>query len=141
MRVATVRYTDTGCEISSFFNEEFLRDLKAEIPHFARAWNNSRKVWIVEESYVTVAVEIARRYFRVVEHRHEERAREQHSSTCSGAHYDPNGAHSVLHLLSTAPPELVRAAYKCLALLHHPDHGGDVAKMQTINAAYEKLTK
>ncbi len=44
-----------------------------------------------------------------------------------------------LHLLPTAPPELVRAAYKALAVLHHPDHGGDPVAMQTINDAYRRL--
>ena len=46
-----------------------------------------------------------------------------------------------LHLQPTAPPELVRAAFKTLAQLHHPDKpGGDTSKMQAVNNAYLTLT-
>lgn len=48
---------------------------------------------------------------------------------------------SVLHLLPTAPPEVVKAAYKALAQLHHPDRGGDLRQMQNINAAYSEVTR
>ena len=49
-------------------------------------------------------------------------------------------AHATLHLLPSAPPELIRAAFKCLAQLHHPDKpGGDVRAMQKINEAYRRL--
>jgi hypothetical protein len=61
-----------------------------------------------------------------------ERARKPHTS----AKPDPFAA---LHLLPTAPPEVVRAAYRALAMKHHPDLGGDVRAMQTIIAAYEQL--
>jgi hypothetical protein len=48
-------------------------------------------------------------------------------------------AYAALHLLPSAPPELIKAAYRTLAKLHHPDHGGDEAKMKALNAAFEKL--
>ena len=35
---------------------------------------------------------------------------------------DVRDAFAVLHLLPSAPLEVVKAAYKALALLHHPDH-------------------
>lgn len=35
----------------------------------------------------------------------------------------------------------LKAAYKKLAGIHHPDRGGDVVQMQRINAAYDKLSK
>jgi len=49
------------------------------------------------------------------------------------------GAHAALHLLPDAPPELVKAAYRTLAQLHHPDKGGDTEAMQKINEAYRRL--
>ncbi len=48
-------------------------------------------------------------------------------------------AYTTLYLLPDAPAEVVRAAYKALAMKHHPDHGGDMVTMQTINAAYRQL--
>ncbi len=45
-----------------------------------------------------------------------------------------------LHLLPSAPPEVVKAAYKALATLHHPDKpGGDGERMKVINDAYRRL--
>jgi hypothetical protein len=35
----------------------------------------------------------------------------------------------------------VKKRYKELALLHHPDRGGDTATMQKINAEYESICK
>jgi hypothetical protein len=46
---------------------------------------------------------------------------------------------ATLHLLPTAPPEVVRAAYRALAIKHHPDLGGDVRAMQQLNEAYKQL--
>ncbi|HBX53561.1 MAG: hypothetical protein A2309_03315 [Bacteroidetes bacterium RIFOXYB2_FULL_35_7] len=37
--------------------------------------------------------------------------------------------------------EEVKRRYKELALLHHPDRGGDTATMQEINAQYEAILK
>ncbi len=48
-------------------------------------------------------------------------------------------AFAVLHLLPTAPPEVVRASYLALAKKIHPDHGGSTAQMQRINEAYRQL--
>ncbi len=48
-------------------------------------------------------------------------------------------AYATLHLLPSAPPELVTAAYRALAQLHHPDRGGDTGAMIVINRAVEIL--
>ncbi len=45
----------------------------------------------------------------------------------------------ILHLRPTAPPELVVAAHRCLAKLHHPDKGGSHEAMLAINRATEAL--
>ncbi len=44
-----------------------------------------------------------------------------------------------LHLLPSAPPEVVKAAYRALAVLNHPDKGGDEEKMKRLNEAYGRL--
>lgn len=53
----------------------------------------------------------------------------------------PSPARDTLHLTADAPPELIKAAYRVLARIHHPDAGGDPERMKAINAAYEELTK
>jgi hypothetical protein len=51
----------------------------------------------------------------------------------------PGDPYQTLHLLPSAPAELVKAAYRVMAALHHPDHGGDTDAMQRINDAYRRL--
>lgn len=49
--------------------------------------------------------------------------------------------HQVLHLLPTAPQAVIKAAYKALASLYHPDHGGDPDAFRAVHRAYEELSK
>jgi len=52
----------------------------------------------------------------------------------------PSDPYVTPHLLPSAPPEVVKAAYKALATLHHPDKpGGDDERMRVINDAYRRL--
>lgn len=48
-------------------------------------------------------------------------------------------AYAALHLLPTAPPQVVHAAYRALSLIHHPDAGGDVERMKAINNARDEI--
>ncbi len=52
------------------------------------------------------------------------------------------GAYDCLYLQAGAPMQLIQAAYKVLAKLHHPDVvGGDGATMAEINHAYDLLLR
>ncbi len=62
------------------------------------------------------------------QHRHSERPQDALNGSLTSAY-------GALHLLPTAPPELVTAAYRALAQLHHSDRGGDAAAMVQINRA------
>jgi hypothetical protein len=46
---------------------------------------------------------------------------------------------AAMYLLKDAPVEVVRAAYRALAQLYHPDKGGDAEKMTKLNTAYKNL--
>lgn len=49
-------------------------------------------------------------------------------------------AFATLHLLPGAPQTVIKAVYRELCKLHHPDTpNGETAKMQAINEAYERL--
>lgn len=47
----------------------------------------------------------------------------------------------ILGLSNIASMDKIKAAYRRLALVHHPDRGGSLNKMVEINAAYEYLVK
>jgi hypothetical protein len=56
--------------------------------------------------------------------------------------YEPSSAYASLHLLDSAPWEVVVAAYKAMSLLYHPDRtGGDDEKMKEINNAVDEIRK
>lgn len=46
-----------------------------------------------------------------------------------------------LHLRTSAPLALVKAAYRIFAQAMHPDHGGDHFQMVALNKAYEVAAK
>ena len=48
--------------------------------------------------------------------------------------------YSTLGVSKTATPDEIKKAYRKLASLHHPDKGGDKAKFQDIQAAYDTLS-
>src|SRR5262245_17535682 len=136
MRTAAVFYFDSGCELKTPYDEVYLDDFKNRVPHFARRWNQERKLWVIQERFVAVALQVVRQYFTLIE-LNEKKQQQQHQR--SDYSDRPPPPYTTLHILPSAPLEVVRAAYKALALLHHPDHGGDLHTMQTINAAYEKI--
>ncbi len=45
-----------------------------------------------------------------------------------------------LWLRPGAPREVIDAAFRALARLHHPDSGGSEEAMQRLNAAYRTIT-
>ena len=47
--------------------------------------------------------------------------------------------YGVLGLANFAPMESVKDSHRALALKHHPDRGGDLKVMQSINEAYNFL--
>lgn len=46
-----------------------------------------------------------------------------------------------LGLADPVDESTIKQAYRRLAMLHHPDRGGEARRLQTINAAYETLCK
>lgn len=49
--------------------------------------------------------------------------------------------YATLYVTADAPKQVITAAYRALASLHHPDNGGDTEVMARINAAYQELKK
>ena len=48
--------------------------------------------------------------------------------------------YQILGVDSSASPDEIKRAYRKLAAKHHPDRGGDTAKFQEIQSAYDALT-
>jgi hypothetical protein len=117
--------------------------LKSFLSPHARAYNPTKRAWFIEEdseARMQKWLAYARTNLGVrVEWVASEAGDEPKRPTKPHA---PSkvAAYAALHLLPTAPPEVVRAAYKALAVIAHPDKpAGDTATMQTINEAYREL--
>lgn len=144
---------DPGTEWASMacsFNRRFNLFLKMGItPLSFRRFNSETKRWEVHASKLAVAVVAAKRYFDHVDYSSlpEEiqlRIAALNSATSQlriQGRLDPATPHEVLFVLPSAPWEVVRAAYKALAQIHHPDHGGEAERFVEIHNAYEELRK
>ena len=118
------------------FDARLVDALKAEIPGHARTYDPVAKSWTVAPTYAGVATRLMYQAFTDVEM----------IDAHAGPRFDrgpgpspPGDAWAVLHLRPTAPPELVSAAHRVLARLHHPDVGGTTEAMQAINAAADQI--
>lgn len=79
-------------------------------------------------------------YERYQREQRERRERDGWRSTApqSGGAFDP---YRVLHLQPGAPLEVIRAAYRALALIHHPDKGGNEETMKQVNIAFDLILR
>lgn len=106
---------------------DFVDDLKSSLPKFSRKWDPDLKMWWVATEFVDRARAVLRRHY------------ELDGTTTMVTRNSDDSAWEILWLRPGAPFEVLRAAYRALAQLHHPDVGGDTRKMQKINSAYERL--
>lgn len=126
---------DGSVEIRFHYNPWVIEQIKALIPGFGRSYKPEQKMWIVFEPWASEAIRILEEAFDTVKiERNPGRQSAKINSTSSIGQ-----AYTELHLLESAPPELIKGAYRILAKLNHPDHGGSSAAMRQINAAFERI--
>jgi hypothetical protein len=133
-RRAQARYTEYGDVAITFPTNAHLIDLlKRNIPVHARSFDPDDKTRTVIAAYATRAVNLLLQCFPD--------ARIERPGTRPEPASQPSPARpfAVLHLLPSAPPELIDAAYRTLAQLHHPDVGGDPEAMRALNDARDAL--
>jgi hypothetical protein len=112
------------------FNAEMVDAIKLTIPSRQRTWKPEIKQWWFRADVIVAVCSLADKHCGRYVH-----VEELYTPTDSA----PVTAYAALHLLPSAPPEVINAAYRALAKQVHPDSGGDTAKMQEINAAYALL--
>lgn len=127
--IASVRYMPNGLflALETPYNKQFLDTFRRSIVPKKRMWDENDKVWYVVRDQFEKLTHMLEEYFDetlLLEFP------QQDVST---------DAWSKLWLLSGAPLEVVRAVYKALSMLNHPDRGGDVEKMKDINVAYKEI--
>jgi hypothetical protein len=136
-RIPNIRYPagDYRSVVTFLCNVSVVERLKATIPSYNREWSPSQKHWLIAPFYIAEFAAVLRAVYGecLVE---ELPAGTAEPTPIRG---ERDLAFRELHLMPTAPVELVEASYCCLARLHHPDRGGSDARMRRLNEAVEVL--
>ena len=122
-----VTRTRTDASIRSGYKAAWVSTVKAEIPSYARSWDGDSKMWTVAEPYVERVIAICHRYGSVAVNDLRKPVRAQVTQR--------DWAES---MFSAIPPHLHKDVYRKLALVLHPDQGGDVTTMQQLTRAWDK---
>jgi hypothetical protein len=128
------RIWDGSYRVTFPYHPGVVEGIKNIVPSHSRVYDPDQKAWFVASAYERIIRQLLEDVFITVE-TDSERTAPPRQATGSTDTY------AVLHLLPTAPPELVESAYRCLSRLHHPDVGGNTTMMQRINAAASTIRK
>jgi hypothetical protein len=153
MQVLTVTGWDEERQFAALsfaHNRRFTDFLKMGIKPLAyREYDTENRRWRVHLSKLPLVLNYARRCFAQVDYRVlpewvQMLVAAARSASGSDTPLDvpprpQESPYSLLYVLPTAPWEVVRAAYKALVVMHHPDHGGDEEVLKRINRAYTEL--
>ena len=112
---------------------EMVDGIKTKIPSRLRTWKPTLRQWWFKSDAILVVCTLAQKHCSGYTHMGE--------SPTGAAIVTNASAYAMLHLLPTAPPEVVTAAYRALAKKAHPDVGGSTQTMQTINTAYALIQR
>jgi hypothetical protein len=142
-------------ELISPYVPEMIESLKYHVP-WGRTWSPEEKIWRVQRQFLAdlmAAIDPFMDYMVFDGKRQWDGQSRSHSEWFwEGERKAPPppprpgygggrnaDLYALLHLIPGAPIEVVKAAYRAVALKAHPDTGGSDAQMKVINAAYEKL--
>jgi hypothetical protein len=133
--------------IKEAFKETFL-------PHAERSYRESDKTWSVPLRCRKRLHEWADEHFSAVDQVWEDEADDQDNEPRASRSDQRNSssgprpysssldeAYRVLHLLPTAPNEVLDAVHRALIKVHHPDCGGSHDDAVRINRAMEEIRK
>jgi hypothetical protein len=148
-KTAHISYTGSNeMRIRGTYDANFVTELKVGLS--SRVWDAKTREWVVDVDERISALRLIKKYYSTVIEDNEPPLERKTSSQEKAEPVTHNVAmptekdYAVLHLLPTAPVELVKVAYRTLAKLYHPDtnHEPDAAKrMIRLNRAYEAIVK
>ncbi len=133
--------TDGGCGVKIFAADTnaftyAISELKGIIPVAFRNYEPTNKTWIITNwGCLDEWLDELRSVYAVETEYDNEQPRRPPPPQSIASPFQ------TLYLLPNAPPEVVKAAYKALAKIHHPDARGNSEKMIEINRAFEVITQ
>jgi len=124
------------------YDPDMVEAIKATVPFACRSYDPATHICKVSDPYTERAIDLFRVHFP---HALLSDQRPGRQGTPPPPKPTQSAPHAVLHLLPSAPREVIDAAYKALVKLNHPDRlpsgERDAAhqRMSAINIAYERL--
>lgn len=111
-----------------------------------RQYDNTTQIWLVHYTWLGWLVHLARSYGYSIDYASlpttwQLRAAGAQLSGENGTSVLAESPYLKLHVLEDAPIEVVRAAYKALAQIHHPDAGGSAERFREVSDAYQAILK
>jgi hypothetical protein len=129
------RIWDGSYRVTFPFDRDVVEGIKNIVPVHSRTYDPDEKAWYISPAYRDVIQELLEAVFIDVEMDSERTTSPPPSDRA------PRTEYTVLHLLPSAPPELVESAYKCLSRMYHPDAGGTTTTMQELNSAVATIRR
>ena len=124
----------------------FVKTLKAIVrPYSYRKWSPDEQAWLFHWHWLGPVVQAAKKNFETVDYSDLPTAWQMRAAgAVGGVELDlagfPVDPFQALHVTEDAPWEVIRAAYKALAAMYHPDvEGGDRASFERVDRAYRQL--
>jgi hypothetical protein len=133
--------TDGGSEVKIFAADTnaftyAISELKGIVPVAFRNYDPTKKTWIITDwGCLDEWLDELRSVYEIETEYHDEQPSRPPPPQSIASPFQ------TLYLLPNAPLEVVKASYKALAKIHHPDARGSSEKMIEINRAYETLTQ
>lgn len=116
------------------YDAEMVEAIKTHIPSRDRKWCPELRQWWFKEEVYDAMLTLAERHCGSV------RYVQADGDPAQALPLETVAAYRALHLLPGAPDDIVKAVYRALCKLHHPDTGGTTREMQRVNEAYGRIT-
>lgn len=134
--IAELFYMDTTIWAKTPYKAGFVAALKEQIPKDYRYWDKEERVWVISYSYEDELIGLCKTYYGDIA----KYGGRRYNTTPKAIQSPP--AYQALHLLPTAPKEVVLAAYRALSKLYHPDVNKSAnanEKMKKVNIAFDEI--
>lgn len=121
-------------------NSSFLSLLRSGVTGEYRQYDSTHQCWHVHWTKLFLLVSIANKVFEYVDRSNLPSKWQMIIS--GGVMHDSRNIYRDLFLIPSAPIEVIRASYKALVSLYHPDHNegkGDLEKLTKVLEAYKKI--
>ena len=132
MSASVIIDRDGHARVRFDYDPEIVSQIKESIPRWARRYDSETKSWSIDASLVHELLDLLRVHLG---------SDQVHISGYTpppppaGA---PGGGNWAAALFDRLPPRLWKPAYRALALVLHPDTGGDGRVAQELNDTYQR---